>query len=224
MVGRGSRQVRELGAGRRGRGGRGRGSRPAPMPSRPSPRTPPTRDEDVVVRVHQRGQHLGQVGQRLGEHAALVARVQVACRPPHLQRQADHAAHAVGDAGQPLAHPQRVGDYHQARALKPPQVLSHGVVEAGGALVAWGCAVGAGGGSTGERSAGALPARHTAPRRCRRRSCPDRRRPLTFSSSPSIKKTTLVGQAGAAALAVLQQLLDRVHKGKHGACTAGEEG
>lgn len=149
MVGRGSRQVRELGAGRRGRGGRGRGSRPAPMPSRPSPRTPPTRDEDVVVRVHQRGQHLGQVGQRLGEHAALVARVQVACRPPHLQRQADHAAHAVGDAGQPLAHPQRVGDYHQARALKPPQVLSHGVVEAGGALVAWGCAVGAGWGQYG---------------------------------------------------------------------------
>jgi hypothetical protein len=41
---------------------------------------------DVVAGVDQRGQHLGQVGQRLVEHAAVVAAVQVPLRARHLPR------------------------------------------------------------------------------------------------------------------------------------------
>lgn len=54
--------------------------------------------------------------------------------PPPRAPPPDHATHAVGDAGQALAHPERVGDDHQPRALKPPQVLLHRLAEARGAL------------------------------------------------------------------------------------------
>ncbi len=42
----------------------------------------------------------------------------------HLDGEADHAAHAVGEAGHLLPHPQRVGDDHQADALKPALVAA----------------------------------------------------------------------------------------------------
>jgi len=46
--------------------------------------------------------------------------------PPHLDAEADHAPHAVGEAGHGLPNPVGVADDDQARALEPLRVQAVG--------------------------------------------------------------------------------------------------